>query len=150
MRPIAIVIPWFGAELTGGAERQAFELAVRLISRRHQVEVLTTCCRSFEDDWATNYYPPGESSERGLTVRRFRVDARNDKSFAELNHQLLASDPTALRPGVSPLSPAQSQVFVDENINSRELLDYLRERADDYHVFIFLRISTVSQVASPP
>ena len=42
MKPIAIVNPWFGRELKGGSEQQAWQIAIRLARRGHAVEVLTT------------------------------------------------------------------------------------------------------------
>ena len=55
---LAIVIPWFGLELKGGAEQQAWQIATRLAQRGHDLEVMTTCCRSHQDDWSTNHLPP--------------------------------------------------------------------------------------------
>lgn len=138
LKPLAIVTPWFGAELHGGAEQIAFQLAVRLAARGHQIEVLTTCCRSFQDDWATNHLAPGESVEQGIVIRRFQVDARAKERFEEVNQELLACECAQLRPGVNPTTRARAEIFVDENINSRELLDYLDLRGDEYHAFIFL------------
>ena len=76
MKPVAIVTPWFGAELTGGAEQQAFQIATRLAARGHNIEVLTTCNRSFHSDWSINHYSAGATHEHGLTIRRFPVDPR--------------------------------------------------------------------------
>src|SRR4051812_12867849 len=71
MKPVAVVIPWFGRELKGGAEQYAWQIAVRLRARGHPVEVLTTCCRAFLEDWSTNHFPAGVTEEDGVTVRRF-------------------------------------------------------------------------------
>ena len=83
-KPIALVIPWFGESLKGGAEQQAWQIATRLAARGHSVEVLTTCCRSFFDDWAKNHLPTGAMSEMGLTVRRFPVDERRRRGGRSL------------------------------------------------------------------
>lgn len=138
MRPVAIIIPWFGAELTGGAEQIAFQIAGRLAARHHKIEVLTTCCRSFQEDWATDHLPPGETFERNFIIRRFRVDARDAEKFANANQKLLACEVARLRPGVSPASPEHAATFVDESINSRELMEHLRRQCDEYHAFVFL------------
>ena len=66
----AFVIPWFGPDLVGGAEQHVFQVATRLARRGHEVEVLTTCCRSFRDDWSQNHLPEGVFTESGVTVRR--------------------------------------------------------------------------------
>ncbi|PYS91964.1 MAG: group 1 glycosyl transferase [Acidobacteria bacterium] len=138
MKPVAIVIPWFGAELTGGAEQQAFQIATRLAARGHNVEVLTTCNRSFHADWSVNHYPAGASHEDGLTLRRFPVDARDAHAFDQVNAKLLALDATVLRPGVSPLSADEAHTFIHENIKSGALLEHLRNERTSYHAFIFL------------
>lgn len=138
MRPIAIVTPWFGADLTGGAEQQAFQVATRLAARGHSVEVLSTCNRSFHSDWAVNQHAPGAGHEHGLTLRRFPVDARDTARFDQVNAKLLALDPSAFRPGVNPVKSEEARTFVHENIKSAALLDYLRDEGEAYHAFIFL------------
>jgi glycosyltransferase involved in cell wall biosynthesis len=138
MKPLAIVIPWFGAELKGGAEQQSFQLATRLAARGREVEVLTTCCRSFHDDWATNHLPPGLTSEHGLSVRRFPVGARDAEAFDRVNAKLLALAPSGLRAGVSPVSDGDAEIFAHENINSPALIEHLRAHGDDYSAFLFI------------
>jgi len=138
MKPLAIVIPWFGADLKGGAEQQAFQIATRLAARKIPVEVLTTCCRSFQDDWSMNHLPPGVSAEQGVIVRRFPIDARDRAAFDQVNAKLLALSPGELRAGVSPVSGADERIFITENINSAALLEHLRTRRDDYQLFIFI------------
>ena len=137
-QPIAIVIPWFGAELKGGAEQQAWQIATRLAARGHRVEVLTTCCRSFFDDWAENHLPAGESHEAGLTIRRFSVESRDRPSFDNLNGELLAIPHGSLLPGVPPVKPERAAIWTQENINSHALESYLAEHKEDYQAFIFL------------
>ncbi|MDQ3314777.1 MAG: hexosyltransferase, partial [Verrucomicrobiota bacterium] len=84
-RNLAIVIPWFGRDLKGGAEQQAWQIASRLAQRGHAVEVLTTCCRSHQDDWATNHLPAGVIAEpEGFSVRRFPVDERDRAAFDQV------------------------------------------------------------------
>jgi glycosyltransferase involved in cell wall biosynthesis len=138
MKPIAIVCPWFGRDLTGGAEQQAFQFATRLAARRHNVEVLTTCNRSFHADWSINHHTPGVNQEHGLTIRRFPVEPRNAHAFDEVNAQLLALDAAILRPAVNPVSAADARTFEHENIKSAALLDFLRSERASYHAFIFL------------
>jgi len=138
MKPLAIVIPWFGAELKGGAEQQAFQIATRLAARGHNVEVLTTCCRSFQDDWATNHLPSGAFEEHNLTVRRFPVGARDAQAFDRVNAKLLALTHADLRAGVSPVSDADAETFVTQNINSPALIEHLGAHGGDYLAFIFI------------
>lgn len=136
---LAIVIPWFGRELKGGAEQLAWHLATRLVTRRHLVDVLTTCCRSHQDDWAENHLPAGAVREReGFTIHRFAVERRDRVSFDAVCGALQNLPPAALKAGVSPLPPAESAVFARELIKSRALLDYLGAHKNSYDWFILL------------
>jgi len=138
-RPIAIVIPWFGRELAAGAELHAWNLATRLTERNFDVEVLTTCCRSFGDDWSTNFHKPGlyEESER-LKVRRFLVVQRNRAEFDRVCSFLLNLDKSDLKPGVSPVPDSDEEIFTQELIKSPELLNYLENNSAKYAAFMFL------------
>jgi glycosyltransferase involved in cell wall biosynthesis len=138
MKVVAIVIPWFGQQLKGGAEQQAWQVANRLAARGYRMEVLTTCCRSFMDDWAENHLSPGCRVEDKVTVRRFPVDRRNRAAFDRLNARLLTLSRRELIRGVPPVSEEESALFVSENINSTALSHYLKDHATNYHAFIFL------------
>ena len=135
---LAFVIPWFGRELKGGAEQLCWQLATRLARRGHAVEVFTTCCRSFLDDWGTNQLPEGPEVLDGVTVHRYPVDARDRAAFDHLNAQLLALPRASLYPEIPPLDPAHSAIWTSDNINSRALEDALAERAPDLHAVVFI------------
>lgn len=138
MKPLAIVTPWFGKNLKGGAEQQAWQLASRLAAKGHTVEVLTTCCRSFQDDWAVNYFKAGASQEDGVKIRRFLVDRRNHPAFDSVNQLMLNLPASTLKLGVSPVSLENSATFCSENINSTQLLNYLKSHHNQYQAFVFL------------
>lgn len=136
---LAIVIPWFGRDLKGGAEQQAWELAARLARRRHAVEVLTTCCRSHQDDWVTNHLAAGSITEpEGFTVRRFPVEPRDRVSFDHVCGRLLSLAPASLIPGVSPIPFEEASVFIDQLIRSPELQAFLIENKSNFDAFILL------------
>ena len=136
---LAVVIPWFGRELKGGAEQQAWQIASRLASRRHDVEVVTTCCRSHQDDWSTNHLPAGASLEpEGFTIRRFPVRLRDRASFDRVCGPLMNMDTRALKPGVSPVSDEDAAIFVNELIKSPDLLAFLERSATSFDWFLFL------------
>jgi glycosyltransferase involved in cell wall biosynthesis len=138
-RNLAIVIPWFGRDLKGGAEQQAWQIASRLAQRGYAVEVLTTCCRSHQDDWATNHLPAGVIAEpEGFSVRRFPVDERDRAAFDQVCGHLLSLEPAALQPGVSPISADESKIFTTELIKSVELLNFLTVNNKQYGSLIFL------------
>lgn len=138
MKPLAVVIPWFGPNLPGGAEQQAFQIATRLAARGNVIEVLTTTNRSFESDWSTNHYAAGETKEFGLTIRRFPVESRSVEEFDRVNAKLLSDTCRSLRRGVSPVSVADTETFINENVKAQALLDYLAAEREKYHAFIFL------------
>lgn len=135
---IGIVIPWFGKELVGGAEQLAWQVATRLAERGHNIEVLTTCCRAFQEDWATNHLRAGLSCEQGVTIRRFPVDPRDQVDFDRINAELLRLPSSELKPGVNPASSLDSSIFAKENINSSSLINHLRNHKNEYSSFIFI------------
>jgi glycosyltransferase involved in cell wall biosynthesis len=135
---IAFVIPWFGPDLKGGAEQQAWQLATRLAGRGHAVEALTTRCRSFLDDWSIDELPAGAERVQEVVVRRFDLDARDREAFERLNARLLAIARAALVPGVNPVSPDDARTWTEQNINSRALEDYLETNAAAYDAIVFI------------
>ena len=136
---LGIIIPWFGRELKGGAEQLTWQVATRLAERGHHVEVLTTCCRSHQDDWERNHLPDGLSMEReGFAVRRFPVAPRDRAAFDQVCRNLLSLEPATLKPGVPPVRAHDSSIFVNELIKSPALLDYLKAHKQEYRAFILL------------
>lgn len=137
-RPIAIVTSWFGRDLKGGAEQLAWQVATRLAARGHQVEVLTTCCRSFLEDWSHNHLAQGEEMEDGVLIRRFPVDQRQSEEFVAANNFVLSFPVQNLLPGVSPFTCGTADTFIYENIKSNKLLRFLKKNKDAFQAFIFL------------
>lgn len=72
------VYPYYGADLTGGAEVYEYELTRGLAALGAEVDVLTTCTRrpqhtsAFTSAWPTDY-PPGTIQDGAITIRRFPV-----------------------------------------------------------------------------
>jgi glycosyltransferase involved in cell wall biosynthesis len=123
------VVPWYGADVTGGAENLARHTAEAL--RRIgslDVEVWTTCVRDFRADWNENTRPPGRDEVNGVPVRRFPVRARDASAFAAVNARLMEG---------GPVSDAQQQVFMREMIHSPALYDAIRQDRDG-RVFLFI------------
>ena len=48
---IGFVMPWFGMDITGGAEAELRELVVHLKGTDLEFEVLTKCVKSFSSNW---------------------------------------------------------------------------------------------------
>ncbi len=138
MKPIAIVIPWCGRNLKGGAEQQAWQMAERLAARGRTVEVLTTCCRSHNDDWGVNHLPAGITKEpEGFSIRRFPVQPRYRAAANRVLHALETAPKTSLKPGVSPISNEDAALF-SQLIHSPKLLSHLERKTAAYRAFIFI------------
>lgn len=123
---IGIVVPWYGDDLRGGAERTAWQIAHGLVERGHSVVVFTTCARSFADDWGTNVYPAGSSFKDGIEIRRFPVNARDRNAFEHANEILLSKQPGYYRAHPHALEPETARTFVAENITSSSAIADLR------------------------
>ena len=138
-RTIALVTPWFGRELAGGAELHAWNVTCKLAERGFKVEVLTTCCQAYTEDWGTNHLEAGlTQDEEGFTVRRFPVSDRNKAEFDRVCGQLINVEKETLKPGVSPISEKDEIIFRDQLINTESLFHYLEGNSSNYAAFIFL------------
>ncbi len=136
---LALVTPWYGRELIGGAERLAWEIAHALVRAGAKVDVLSTCCRSFLDDWGANYHRSGVTEDgTGVILRRFPVDTRDRVAFNRANTVLTTMPRIGLRGDRNSLDPVQTRAFVNENINSRALLAHLRDAGASYDAVIFV------------
>ena len=129
MKKIAFVSPWYGEDITGGAETELRELVHHLDAAGIPVEVLTTCVRSFRDDWNVNHHKPGDSIEKGIQVRRFPVRKRDVAAFDRVNAKLIQG----LR-----VTPEEEEVFCREMVNSPQLYDYIRKHGGEYGAFVFI------------
>ena len=137
---IAIVIPWFGKNLSGGAEKHAWEIAQQLSRKGFHITVLTTCSRQFQSNWSDNYFQPGEYVEENIKVIRFSVKSQNITAFHRINSKLLSlnNQKEKLIPGIPVLNKKDESIYLNENINSPELITYLVDHQSEYHAFIFL------------
>ena len=100
---LCFVIQRYGLESPGGAETHCRWLATRL-SRKHRVEVVTTCARDYTD-WR-NHYPSGPSEVEGIRVTRFPVDRpRSERVFALYSDIVFRDHHTA----------ADEEEWVDQN-----------------------------------
>ena len=125
-RKVAFVTPWYGAAATGGAETAARETAERLAADGLPVEALTTRVPDFRSDWGRDRLPAGETMENGVLVRRFPVGPRNRDAFDAVNRKLMAG---------APVSEAEEQAFLRNNINSPALVDFISQHRADYLYF---------------
>ena len=70
VEPLAIVLPWYGPDTSGGAETHARQLAGALLAAGVPVEVWTTTARDARSP-TEPYYPVGWSEVDGVRVQRF-------------------------------------------------------------------------------
>lgn len=70
---LAFVTPRYGADIVSGPEHVCRLLAEH-ISKRHDVDVITTCARDAHG--SRNDYPEGPDRVRGVRIRRFPLSAR--------------------------------------------------------------------------
>jgi glycosyltransferase involved in cell wall biosynthesis len=135
---VAIVTPWFGRDLRGGAEQQSWQLANHLTAKGHPVDVLTTCCAGFNENWSSNGLRAGIERRGLLTIQRFRVAKRDWRAFERVNAILTSLGSSDLRRGVSPVSDEDARLFYDNNINSPGLYAYLTAEGRSYSHILFL------------
>jgi glycosyltransferase involved in cell wall biosynthesis len=129
---IAVVTPWFGAELTGGAERLAWQVAHGLAERGHTIDVFTTCARGFASDWGADAHEPGARDEQGVLVRRFPVDGRAANAFDRANEILLTRPLSYYRDRTAAIEPDVARDFIGSGINSTAAVDALRARLETF------------------
>ena len=128
-RIIGFVTPWYGEKITGGAEMATRQLVHHLSDSGVPVEVLTTCVKSFRDDWYKNLHKPGLTQEAGIPVRRFRVRKRNAALFDQVNIKLMNQ---------LPITPEEEQIFCEEMVNSPALYRYMKAHSGEYRAFVFI------------
>ncbi|MCI5623678.1 glycosyltransferase family 4 protein [Anaerostipes sp.] len=129
MKKIGFVTPWYGRNITGGAEAELRGLTDHLKNEGVELEILTTCVQSFSSDWNINFYKPGEYEEEGIVVKRFKIRKRDVKSFDRINAKFIQH---------SPVSDAEADLFLKEMINSDDLYEYMRENQNEYDLFVFI------------
>ena len=125
---IAFVVPRYGQDILGGAERAFQALAERLVATDlADVQVLTTCARDHLT-WQ-NELRPGETIVNDVPVRRFPVAtglrdvARYDALHLRLMHQ-------------HALSPDEQYEWVSQSAHSPELYAYVETHGPTFDFLI--------------
>ena len=127
MKPIGLIIPWYGDEIRGGAEQECNYLAHSLTNAGANVEVFTTCVRDASCDRGTNTIIPGVYTESGITVRRFQVNIKRDVEKYTESNQRIYNDAGYTR--------YDEEIYFANDINSDEMYDYIRTHERDYRLF---------------
>jgi glycosyltransferase involved in cell wall biosynthesis len=136
-KPIALVTPWFGEDQTNGAALLSSQLVRELFAANQRVDVLTTCAKSFGDDWSANYYAEGASHSEDFTVRRFAVRDRDASAFDHANAFLLSQPLEFLRAHPRCIPASVAGAFCAENIQAPGLLKYLSDWGRSYSAILF-------------
>lgn len=130
MRKIGFVVPWFGMDIPGGAEAELRGLVKHISETGQEVEVLTTCVKSFNSDWNVNFHKEGVTIEDNICVRRFKIRKRDTKKFDVVNYKLLNNQ--------IPLTTEEEEIYVEEMVNSPKLCSYIRDNEKEYSIFVFI------------
>lgn len=125
-RRLALVPPRYGPEVIGGAEASFREVAAGLAARGWEVDVYTTCAID-HFTWA-NHYPPGDSLDGAVRVRRFRV--RDDTSGAER-----AAVEAMVARGEHPSLPEQER-WMNDGLRSPDMFHALLDEAERYRAVV--------------
>lgn len=121
----AFITARYGADVAVGAEH-ACRLIAEQISRRHDVDVLTTCARD-PNGWR-NEYSEGVDRVRGALVRRFAVAQPPDA--ARISHP--AAGP--------PIRAEQLEWLRRQGPWSQGLMDHLRRQHRSYDAIVFFSL----------
>lgn len=122
---IAFVVPRFGAQIVGGAEMHAGQLAARLADDGNDVEILTTCAVDHHS-WR-NELPAGAERSGALTVRRYAVDERDLGIHGELERAIVLG---------LPLSREEELLWLRHGVSSSAMEDDLIASGDRYDVIV--------------
>jgi glycosyltransferase involved in cell wall biosynthesis len=126
---ILYVVQAYGEGVVGGAESHCRMVAERMAQRGHDVAVVTSCARSY-DDWS-NHFEPGASTLNGVTVHRLPVDRPRDLDlFGPFSGRVL----TGHKP--VPLF-VQEQWVLDQGPRVLDLSAWLADEAPSFDVVAF-------------
>jgi len=122
---IIIVTPWFG-NFSGGAEYLAKSMATELNKRGIEAIIFTTCCKSPNNDWWTDYYPEGKTVIENILVYRFPTNKKSKLKHKLVVKKLINND---------PLTEQEKTSFFIDGINSDKLVSSLKSFiSDGYNV----------------
>ena len=135
----AFVTPRYGAEVIGGAESGARQLAEHLVALAGwEAEVFTTCARHHLT-WA-NELPAGDSEVGGVLVHRFPTDRPRQPEGLALDGRLRQD------PGVASLEEARRWVCLNGPVSSGLLAALAAGDADVVIFYPYLYHPTVAGI----
>lgn len=125
---IAFVNQRYGTEVNGGSEYYTMELAEHL-KERYEVEVLTTKALGY-DTWE-DYYTEDVEEIHGIKVRRFSVAHKRKTLEMKIWNKLH---------GILPIGKKfiENKWIDAQGPYSPELIEYIREKGNEYDIIIFV------------
>lgn len=128
MKRIAVVNQRYGAEVNGGSEVYAREIAQRL-STIYNVDVITTTAQNYTT-WE-NVYEAGRSQDGKVTIFRFPVARKRNTYGQSILSKILFHIPFHI--------PFLEKKWIEyQGPYSPEAVRYIEEKKDDYDAFIFV------------
>jgi len=122
---ILIVVQRYGAEVIGGSESHARVVAQRL-AKLNEVEIATTTALDYWS-WAP-HFPPGESMDGAVRVRRFPVAGVRSATFKDTEHHLLFEPHTLAD---------ERKWLIEQGPHVPALLEFLRREGGAYDAILF-------------
>ena len=142
---IALVCPWFGEHIGGGAETVCRDLAHNIPQFHPEVEVqvISTALKEFAGDWNLNVHQEGAHHEYGVKVWRFAAETHKDRSLFDkinLNKLMQKGVDDLWRQGhpVSPLTEDEERFYIKYMVNSRSMYRFIARNKKAYDFFLFL------------
>ena len=124
---IAMIVQRYGTDIVGGAESHSRGVAEGLAQRGHEVQVFTTCARSYIT-WA-NAFAEGVETVNGLPVRRFRVEHDRDMEAFNGRSAELFGQPHTIED--------EEEWLEAQGPYCPRLIDHLHKVADDFDRLVF-------------
>jgi glycosyltransferase involved in cell wall biosynthesis len=125
LRRLLWVVPRFGNDFVGGAEKHVRGLVTRGLPDGWSADVATTCAVDHET-WE-NVLDPGVEHRNGLTVHRFPVGERDADLYARLHPRILSGD----------ADYPEELEWLGASVWAPDLLRFLEEEADGYGIVFF-------------
>jgi glycosyltransferase involved in cell wall biosynthesis len=122
---ILVVVQRYGAEVVGGSESHARVVAHRL-AKINEVEVATTNALDYWS-WAP-HFPPGESMDGPVRVRRFAVTGSRSPTFKDAERHVLFEPHT--------LADEEGWLAM-QGPHTPDLLEFLRRDGTTYDAILF-------------
>lgn len=135
---LAIITARYGAEISGGAETFARQLAEHLAERGHQIHVYTSCAQDYYS-WE-NVFPEGRTILNQVTVHRFPITSYDQVSFTTLSHKLVTQ---------WQLGHNEQKAWWAAGAHSQPLYQALEQKAANYDALLVLPYqATLAQAAA--